>query len=234
MTDVQLLPLQGGQLNVTKTSQVCSAGLWRLLTDEKSKAETALKTIIRSDGLQREVRSVAAVIQQRARPATGPEVIAALVRIMPHYGVVKRTEAENKALAEVYVETLSTLPLEAIQEALREWGREDQAFMPNSGQIYSRAKPHAERLWMAAYRAKRAAEYVEKNPPPKTAEEIAADRQKAIDMGLMDPVTGKMIVNLPSMDMPGPRGTPQQEADRVRKVADAMEQRVPTPPPEPI
>lgn len=204
------------------------------MTNEKTKAEFALKTITQSEGLQREVRSVAAIVQQRARPATGPEVIAALVRIMPHYGVVKRSEAENKALAEVYVETLSTLPLEAIQEALRDWGKEDQAFMPNSGQVYSRAKPHAERLWMAAYRAKRAAEYVEKNPPPKTAAEIAADRQKAIEMGLIDPATGKMIINLPSTDMPTRSGTPQQEAERVRKAAEAIERLATAAPPEPI
>lgn len=181
----------------------------------------------------REVQEVGAEVHRRGQPATALEIIAELIKLLPVYGVTDRTDEEAASLFVSYVEALGVLPLEAIREGIIEVNRE-ATFFPRPGEIFKKAEPHAHPLRVAAYRAKRAAEWVERNPPPKTDAERAADRQRAIDEGILD-ANGKVILNFKPVAPPRPRETQQEAAERLRRIAAGAEEirTDPLPPPEP-
>lgn len=181
----------------------------------------------------REVREVGAEVHRRGQPADPDEIISALFLLLPVYGVTDRTDEEAASLFVSYVEALGVLPLEAIREGIIEVNRE-ATFFPRPGEIFKKAEPHAHALRVAAYRAKRAADWVEKNPPPKTDAERAADRQAAIDAGILD-ANGKVILNFKPTSESRPRETQHEAAERLRRIAAGAEEirTDPLPQPEP-
>lgn len=190
------------------------------MTDDADGWSDAVRQIARTPALQREVREVGAEVQARGARADAVDILAELIQLAPVYGISDRTDDEWAVLFGAYLEALAPLPLEAIRQGITEWNREGE-FFPKPGQIFQRAEPFARKLWQAAYRAKKALEWVETNPPPKSDEERARDRQRLIDEGLMTP-DGKFVpLQFRKVVEPGrPKETPAQMAERLRAVAD--------------
>lgn len=216
---VATLPLEGGR-NLAKTaSGLCTEALWRLLTDSSETADNAVRRIGRSDRLMAEVREVGAEVARRGAAAGPTDIMAELVKLAPTYGIRDLSDGEFAELFSTYLRALAPLPLEAIREGIVQWTRDGNGFFPKPEQIFQRAEPFAHPLRVAAYRAKKAIDHVERNPPPKTAEERAADRQRAIDAGVLNP-DGTVNLTFRTPVESRPRETAQQMADRLRKVAD--------------
>lgn len=231
------LPLEGGRLHATNASELCSAGLWRRLTDEGDKWGDAVRSIAGHAGMLAEVVEVRGELARRAEKAQPVEILAELIALGPIYGISDKSDDEWSMLFGAYLEALAPLPLEAIRQGIVDWNREGE-FFPKPGQIYTRADPYARKLRMAAYRAARAAEWVEKNPPEKSEAERLADRQKLIDAGLMTPdgefapLTFRKVDRGPA----APKETPQEMAERLARLGDGTKtietERLPTEEPE--
>lgn len=158
----------------------------------------------------------------RGAAAEAIDIMQALVELAPTYGLRDLSASEYDALFRVYLEALAPLPLEAIKEGIVQWSRDGNGYFPKPEQIYQRAEPFAHPLRLAAYRAKKALTWAEDNPPPKTAEERAADRQRAIDAGILNP-DGTVNLTFKPVAETRPRETAQQMADRLRCIADGVE-----------
>lgn len=216
------LPLEGGR-NLAKTaSGLCTAALWQRLTDSSETADQVVRRIARSDRMMAEIREIGAELQARAAPATAIEILQVLIELGPTYGIRDLTDAEYDQLFAVYIRALSPLPIETIRAGIVIWSRDGNGYFPKPEQIYQRAEPLAHPLRMAAYRAKKARTWVEDNPPPKSAEERAADRREAIRMGILNEDGTVNLLFRQPVDA-SPRETPQQAADRLRRIADGVE-----------
>lgn len=214
------LPLEGGRHHAKTASELCSAALWRRLTDDADGWSDAVRQIARTPALQREIAEVGLEVQARAAKAEAFDILAELIKLAPIYGISERSDDEWALLFGAYIEALESLPIEAIRQGITEWNREGE-FFPKPGQIFQRAEPFARKLWKASYRAKKAIAFVETNPPPKTDAERAADRQKLIDEGIMTPDGRIAPLQFRKVETPArPKETPDQMADRLRAIAD--------------
>lgn len=179
-----------------------------------------MRSISRHDGLKAEVIEVLPELARRASKAEPFDIMAELIALAPIYGISDRTDEEWATLFSAYLEALAPLPIEAIRAGIVEYNREGE-FFPKPGQIYQKAEPIARKLFQAAYRAKRAAEWVEQNPAPKSDEERARDRQALIEAGLMTPDGKFAPLNFKRVQDPErPKETPQEMAARLKRIAD--------------
>lgn len=192
------------------------------MTNTGENAEEATRRISASPGMRAKAIEVASDLAQRAKAAGDTKVMAVLVEHAPTYGLGNKSSGEYGALFKVYLRSLEPLPLEAIRAAFVDWTRDGTGFFPRPEEIFKRAQPHAEKLWMAAYRARKAVEKAERRPMQKTAEEKARDRQAAIDAGVID-ANGNVILNFksdPNARRVGGGETRQEMAARLRRLAE--------------
>lgn len=182
--------------------------------------------------MRQEVVEVRGELARRAERAADIDIMGELIALAPIYGISDRTDDEWSMLFGAYLEALSPLPIEAIRAGIVDWNREGE-FFPKPGQIYSRAEPYAVKLRMAAYRARLAAERVEKVQNAPTDEERAADRQRLIDAGLMTEDGVFTPLNFRKVETTPPVETPQAMAERLRRLADGTKPVETDPLPEP-
>jgi len=219
------LELVGGQHLAANASTLCGTALWARLTDSSAKADEVVRQIARVPKLKDKAVEVAADLEARAARADPVDIMGLLVEHSSVYGLGNKSPGEYQALFSIYLRALAPLPIEAIREAFVIWGRDGSGFYPKPEQLFQRAEPYAKELWMASYRAKRAAAFVEDNPPPKTEEQRRADVEAAKAAGILD-ADGKVILNFKTDQSRrvGPPGeTKQAMAERLRRIASGEE-----------
>lgn len=175
-----------------------------------------------------EVRDVGAEVMARGGPSSPVEILKVLIELGPTYGIRDLSDGEYDQLFATYIRALAPLPLEAIREGIVVWSRDGNGYFPKPEQIFQRAEPFAHPLRVAAWRAKKALSWAEDNPPPKTEAERKADRQKAIDAGILN-ADGTVNLTFKPLVESRPRETPHQAAERLRRIADGVDRIVTNP-----
>lgn len=127
------------------------------------------------------------MLEAAKAPATREEIIAVMVREMPAWGVSTKHAGEWGVTYASYADALEGLPLYAVEDGIVRWnrgeGHEDLkmgGFPPRPAQLYALAAEGRRELFMAAYRARLAMEYVEEKLPPPISEEERARNAAAI------------------------------------------------------
>ncbi len=213
------LPLAGGFKTVRIASDECSAALWRRLTESDATRE-AISHIGRSAALKAEVIQVAPRLAAWAAPIDPIVLTRRLTEIGLLFYLEDRSDEEWATFWTFYRDALRTLPEAAFEHAIVVWNQEGKGFMPKPAEIYERAKAMALQLGTAAMRARKAAEWVERLPPPKSEKLTKAEM---IERGWLD-ANGKVIMaplkGIPP-SRPAPGETPQEMAARLRNQAAA-------------
>lgn len=168
-------------------SRPCSAGLWKLLTEGEDGA-SAIRLVAINPTLRAELDRVAPSLIGALTPADPASLMLELVRHAPALGVHAKDDGEWAALFGVYLDALADLPLGAVSEAFARWHRSElypkdpgrHAFFPKPAELYSLAAPWWTKIRTAAWRARRAVEYVERKLP----REIPEEERKAVAEGL--------------------------------------------------
>lgn len=151
-------------------------------------------------------------------PAEGSQIMRTLIRHSPTYAVTARSDGEWAEMFGIYLDALEGFSVHAIEDAFLRWNRgedmKDPAmgqFFPKPAQLVHLANKAKAEVWMAAYRARKALEHVEKTAP----REIDPDERKAVGeqlAALADSLTLKETPNHLK-----PRLSPQEVAERIRE-----------------
>lgn len=192
--------------NATTARAECSPALFaRLSSDAKTDdvvRELAADPVIRADAI-----AARSALERRQRPC-GAEGIAILIMpLVGVYGLADRNEEQWASFWKTYIDALGDLPFDALDQAVKSYAREGE-FFPKPAQLYKLAEPVAIKIRVAAWRAKRIAEY--KAPVVKRVSE--EDRAKV--RAMLDEFKVKPLP--PSAT----KETPQQMAERLRKLAE--------------
>lgn len=195
-------------------------GLWRLLTDASNDGASAARLISLNPTLRAELEEKAGLIMDRAMPGD-PKMLALVLR--RHAKILAVPDQSEEAWADmfgVYLDMLGPLPIESVNRAFERWHRGElypkdpgrHAFFPKPAEVYSLAEPMMLELKMAAYRARKALDYVEASRPrEKSPEDAAAIREMLAEFrGVAKSMPG---------DPRKPAESPQQVAQRLREAA---------------
>lgn len=129
-----------------------------------------------SPALHSEAKAVSATLSQVAEACGKEAVRFALQPLVLVFGVGEA--ARSPAFWAAYTETLSTVPRESLAAAIKEYtSLPDSEFFPKPGPLKALALKHAEPLYKAAYRAKRAADSLPRRAP--TAETLEERQRQA-------------------------------------------------------
>lgn len=175
----QQLALMNDLLSVAPASNGCSTALWRLLTAKELTREVAPR-IAANPELVDEARRVVGALEVRATACGRAVVAAMLMPLVSVYGLPERSEIEWTAFWMMYGEALHILPREALAAAIVLHNREGR-FFPKPGELFKLATPIAERLRVAAWRARRALE-----EQPRVGRISEAERAKVREMMIAD------------------------------------------------
>lgn len=180
----------------------------------------AVGTLKKYPALRDECLNALPHLEAAGAPAGDALVQRELERLGVLYGVPWDNDAAMAIALMEYFEIFSEYPTEAILKGCADFKRSpDSSFgFPRPGRLLGFVKPHAERIRMVIYRARRLTEVDPPKPLPKTPEEKAADRQKLIDSGIMDADGNiKPLAFATVIPESNPKGeTPAQMADRLR------------------
>jgi hypothetical protein len=140
-------------------SSVCSPELWRRLTAREVNYCENVAEIVTNPALRGEVAEALPTLARAAEPCGDRAVIATLAPLVSVYGVADRSAAEWATFWRFYVETLSWLPLEALQAGVKAYNaKPDSEFFPKPGPLRALCEDHAAKLSAAKRRAEIAAE----------------------------------------------------------------------------
>lgn len=161
-----------------RSSTPCSPGLWKLLTEGED-GGSAIRLVAINPTLRREVETVTPNLLASLAPAGDMALMALLVEHATTFGISVKNKAEWAAILGVYLDALADLPLGAVSEAFARWHRSElypkdpgrHAFFPKPAELYSLAAPWWTKIRTAAWRARRAVEYVERKLPRDIPEE---------------------------------------------------------------
>lgn len=197
----QDLELTGGAINIRTASELCSKGLWKLLSatkddeQDRTSSEGAIRIIAINPTLRDECGRILPQLQARHAPA-GPEgLMAILISNAPAFGIGSKAPEEWATLFGSYLVALEPLSAEALEDAFLRWNRGEMypkepgrhAFYPRAAELFHLAQKSRLELGTAIWRARKALEYVDRLPKPQpTPEERAARRQALIDEGILD------------------------------------------------
>lgn len=189
---------------------------------EGDDGRSAVRLIAINKTLRAEAERLLPTLAKLREPAEQEEILAVLVRHAPHYGVQAKSGAEWAALFGAYLDALNGLSVYEIEDAFVRWNRGEAGdlrmvgFYPKSGQLHLLAQKAKHELAMAAYRARLAAEYVEKQlKPPPTPEEKAERGEQLRD--LLKDLQRRQGAN-PLAD-PTPSRTREQVSNELRAMA---------------
>lgn len=143
----------------------------------------AIRLISINPTLRAECERLLPMLESAKTPATREEIIAIMLREMPAWGVSPKHAGEWGVTYASYADALDGLPVYAVEEGVVRWNRAEGhkdlsmgGFPPRPAQLFALANEGKRELYMAAYRAKLAMEYVERQaPPPKSEAELAAN-----------------------------------------------------------
>jgi hypothetical protein len=139
-----------------------SPPLWRLLSSNLP-ADGEVEAICSDPLLHREVKHAAPYLKALAQGVGDEGVGRALQPLVVVFGV--GDAATTKAFWRVYYEALRDIPAEALGAAVRDYTLQaDAQWFPKPGPLRALALKHAEPLYKAAYRAKRAADSLPRKP----------------------------------------------------------------------
>lgn len=129
-------------------------------------ADGELEEILSCPALHAEARHVAPALAQLAA-GCGPEAVRmALQPLVLVYGIGEATK--SPAFWGVYFRNLADLPSEALAKGVEEYASlPDSHFFPKPGPLRALAMKHAEPIFKAATRAKRAADSLPRRPVDK-------------------------------------------------------------------
>lgn len=204
--------------------RTCSAGLRKLLTagDDSS---GACRLVAINPTLRAEVERQYPALLAAMEPAHDVDLMRVLVQQAQLLGIGQRGEDEWADLMGIYLTQLKDFPLEAIEEAFAKWNRGElypkdvgrHAFFPKPAELHALGTLHLTDMRIAAYRARKALEHVEKAGVEWTPERKAAERQKMIDQGLLT-ADGKPNFQIKAKSIPDdrPRLSPHQMAEQLR------------------
>jgi len=199
---LDLIPAPGGAMSARGE---CSKGLFaRLSSDGKTDdvvRELACDPVMRADAI-----AARSALERRQRPCGAEGVAILIMPLVGVYGLADRNEEQWASFWKTYIDVLGELPFDALEAAVKAYAREGEYF-PKPAQLYKLAEPIAIKIRVAAWRAKRIAEY----KPPIARQISDEDRQKVRAMLAEFKLTPPPV--------PATRETPQQMAERLRKMA---------------
>lgn len=212
-----------------------SRGLWRLLTQDEGAGVS--RQIALAPALRNEAAEVLPSLNARVRSPEAPlsELKALFTRQALALGIPDRSPGEWASLFEIYARTLAGFSLEALEAAFDRWNACElypaqpsrHAFFPKPAELLTLAERHMSELRMAAYRAKKAMEFVEDKGLEWTPERKQAERAKMIELGLLTP-DGKpnfVIGGAKSLaEAPRLASTQHQAAERIRELANRQDE----------
>lgn len=138
-----LIPVRPNELTALTG---CSPALWKQLTENPDR----LGYFERIDVLRRDQEVAKAVeaalprLLDFGRPAGRKDVIAALVKMVPLYGVADRSQAEWATFWDLYAEVLVGLPIRALEAGCAEYrAAPDSEWFPKPGPLKALCERHA-------------------------------------------------------------------------------------------
>lgn len=202
---VQELALNAEALKGVKTSEIFSKGLWRLLSTGDD-YRSACRLIAINPTLRAELVEKSAIIEARSRPLDPARMSALLVKHAMHFHVPDRTSEQWTDVLSTYLDALSPLSEEMLEEAFLRWNRSElyprdpgrHAFFPKPAEIYKLAESIMIEVRRAAYRAKRAMEDSRMKPKP-----VITDEDRAKVKAQMNELLGSIGSRRVPGDRPG-------------------------------
>lgn len=132
--------------------------------------------------LRAEADRLLPVLENLKAPATREQIIVMIAREMPAWGVPARTAEMNGVTYVSYAEALEGYSGYCVAEAIAQWNSgehqeslKEAGFPPRPAQLAMLAQAAKSELYMAAYRAKLALQYVEKELPRPISDEERKD-----------------------------------------------------------
>lgn len=190
-----------------ESTRQLSPGLRKLLT-EGDASDGACRIIALNATLRAECQAALPALAAAKEPATEVEALEVISRRMVAYGVTTNLAFSHGVTWDSYVTALEGVPLHAIEDAFDRWDRgegvkdiEAAGFPPRPPQIALLAIKAKQDIYTAVYRARKALEHVEKRGIEWTAERKAAERQKMIEAGYLNP-DGTPNMSLKARGMP--------------------------------
>lgn len=221
MDDAKLPQLITPSSGTMPAQRLLSPGLKKLLTQGEDSGG-ACRLIALNATLRGECERALPMLERAKEPAAREEVLEVVARRMVAYGVTTNLAFQNGVTWESYLAGLEDLPLYAIEDAFDRWDRGEgtkgnlaaAGFAPRPAQVAMLAQAAKAEVWMAAYRARKALEHVEKTQgrdvPPEVRKAVGADLA-ALAASLKG---GKGMPNIPRAG-----STPQEAARRLREAA---------------
>lgn len=224
MEEDKQLALITPQNAMQRESGELSPGLKKLLTQGEDSGG-ACRLIALNRTLRAECERMLPVLEEQKAPAERAQALEIIARRMVAYGITENLAYQHGVRWDSYVAGLEGMPAYAIEDAFDRWDRgegvtkiEYAGIAPKPPQLAILAQAGKAEIWTAAYRARKALEHVEKTGVEWTPERKAAERQKMLDLGLLNP-DGSPNLSLSAKGMPEPhrpRYSPQELAAQLR------------------
>lgn len=193
---------------------------------EGEDASGACRLITMNPTLRQQAEEMLPMLEAAKAPAEDREILRVLIRHAPTYALPTRPEGEWENFFGVYLDALVGLSVHALEDAFLRWNRgedmKDPAmgqFFPKPAQLFALAQKAKTEVWMAAYRARKALEHVEKQGAEWTPARRAEERKKMIEAGYLNADGTPNLILAPKVmpEMSRPRVSPQQMAEQLRR-----------------
>lgn len=186
-----------------------STPLWRLLSSNVG-AAAEIEEIASDPRLRSEALAVLPKLMARAAPSGDERVRNALQPLILVYGASEATR--SPAFWQAYYRALAPLPVEALARGVEDYlAAPDSEFFPKPGPLRALCDKHAEPIFKAASRAKRALELPKYNRTPITPEERAKVLQMAREAGEKLSLTAaSAFPKPPGGELPNTAGKPDE------------------------
>lgn len=191
----------------------------------------AVRLIAINPTLRQEALRIVPVLEQMKAPCTREEIVAIIRREMPAWGVGAKTAEDYGVTFASYADALEGHSVYCIEEAVVRWNSGQRVkdlqmggFPPRPAQLGLLAQEAKTELYMAAYRAKKAVDYVEDKRVEWTPERRREERQKAIAAGYLTKDGALQLPPAPPNPLHDarPGRSPHQVAERLRAMADGV------------
>ena len=157
----------------------CSKDLFALLTSS-GQTEDVVRDLAVNPDARAAVEAARNTLEARRRPCGAEGVAKLLLPLVGVYGLADRSSEEWGSFWSGYIKTLGELPYEALESAVTQHLR-DGDYFPKPSQLYRLARPVAERIWQASYRANKVLDYQARPVPTVTDEDRERVRRLLAD-----------------------------------------------------